>query len=173
VPNANLQFIVTKRNNADIVNAMIDGRVPGAGLFPFWYTQTIRYTDFGAPAALTSTVTLNTSFPQNEFPANVVRGTTLLERITPFSGGTVATATISIGGVGVGGTTTAGLLTATDVFTGSAAGKVETVAATLFGWRYEPTLSPTVLLTTTVGDIDEVVAGECRIHILCLPAVTV
>lgn len=173
MPNRTLQFAVTKRNNADIVNAMIDGRVPGAGLFPFWYTQTIRYTDFGAAASTTATVTINTSFPENEFPANVVRATVLLERITPFAGGSVSAATISIGGVGVGGTTSNGLLTATSVFTGSAAGKVETVGASLFGMRYEPTLSPTVLLTTTTANISALTAGECRVHILVLPAVVV
>lgn len=113
-------------------------------------------------ASLTQEVDLNVAFPQNTFPTNVQRLESYIRRVTDFSGGTISALTAQVGDTGDPN----GLLTATSVFTGVGAGYTETPAAAEFTQRLETAFVPTLLLTSTTANLDQLEAGELWV---CIP----
>ena len=139
-----------------------------------WWRQII-YLDaarrvFTPAAATTQTLTLNTLFPNNSFPANVdvLRGAKL-RRIVDGAGGTISALTAQFGGTFTAGADPNGLLEASNIFTGAGAGYSETPAAAHFAGEYVANLNPTVLLTSTTGDLDELEEGAFEVMIPWAP----
>jgi hypothetical protein len=124
-------------------------------------------SDLSGTAALTKTFTfaelaaLRNKAGSWVIPAYASIVSAQVVRLTDFSGGTVATMTIDVGDAGA----PTELIAAADLFTGAKA----TLAVTnveLATAQYEATAyAPQIVLTSTVGNLDELTAGRCEIAI--------
>jgi len=140
---------------------------------PRWLRFVAAFSEFDAPGVTTDTVTLyaNPSSP-------IILIDAFFNLTVEFSGGTVATATLSIGKTG----TVDALMLAEDVFTGAVVGLKNDATTKGTDIRDDldmgggdtklesPLLVPagtaiTMTLVTTIGDTDELAAGSADVYI--------
>lgn len=108
---------------------------------------------------------LNTLFPRNTFPTNVMRMECYARLIQVFAGGAISAGTVTIGVTG----TADGFLTSTNIFTGATLGMKETVAASLRAPRFEAALAPVAVITSTTANVTAYTTGKLLIGIRYSP----
>lgn len=130
----------------------------------FVWRQIVNFDDFSA-AGLTEALNLNTKFPNNPFPTNVLKGACWVERIVALAGGSVSDAKLEIGDAAADNC----LLTSSDVDTG-AGSFLNTPAATEYDDKaLETAFVPLATLTTVGGNINTLTAGRFQIFIQYQP----
>jgi hypothetical protein len=130
----------------------------------FTHKVNIKYTDLTA-GGLTQTLNILPT-GTGAFAAGFSIWKAALKLITPFTGGTIATATVTIGDAG----TPARYLAAADVKTAVATNtKAYIVSATAYAYTpadiANPTTNVQALFTATSGNLNTATAGECEIYL--------
>lgn len=121
-----------------------------------WRKCELPYTAFTvSPAGLVATASCMT-----EVSEKVVHHKTILVVDTDFAGGTVATATVSVGVAG----SVAAHCAATDVFTGASNGWANKVICTPGYLTYTGPTAIIATLTTTVGNTIALTAGKVTVY---------
>ena len=124
------------------------------------YYRTIVYLDaarrvFAPAAAMAQTLDLNALFPNNTFPANVdLRAGAKLKLLEECSGTGILSLDAELGGTFDTGADPNGLVTSSDVFTGSGLGYRNTPAAAEYDDQYEAAFEPSLTLTSTGANLD-------------------
>lgn len=142
-------------------------------LYGATHCVTITFADLAAgAAALTQTYNILPATTNGVMPALGTSGTDNLPQTgfqaalvaaildTPFSGGTIATATLTIGD----SLSAARYLAATNVFTGATAFHFSGIVANQ-PFTYTAAANLTCLFTTTVGNCNAATAGQVRIYL--------
>jgi hypothetical protein len=168
--------LTTSRSNADAMRADLNGEAPDPSHRIRYWRRELRIGDFTAAAATSDEVALYADLTalalgrlgqSGDFPANVWINVAppYLRRITAFSGGAVSACTIEFGD----NDDPNGLLTATNVFTGAAAGIITTSGAAQYAARFEADYAPVVIIRTTSANVSALTAGACEIVIPYVP----
>lgn len=118
------------------------------------------FTDIALAAGTAQEIALHTLWPRLLFPANVtiMRGASVRVRVNTAG---LTTCTIQLGDAGDPN----GLVTASNLHTGTADRRIITPAAAEYEEHFEAAFEPTITLTSTVDDLDAATAGQFDVRI--------
>ena len=155
----------------DTVRALHQGRIQWPLKMELWWSQLVTLADFTPDAATTQTLTLNTLFANNAFPAEAIILPGTLVRNVTLPTGTPTALTLTVGGTFDAGVDADGLLTTSNLLgSGAAAGDMlQTTAAANYTGSYESAFSPTVFLTATGANLDTLTAVSFEVLIPWTP----
>ena len=155
----------------DTIRALHQGRIKWPFKVELWYRQRITLDDFTPAAATTQTLTLNSLFANNTFPATAILEEGCLVRNVALPTGTPTALTITVGGTFDAGVDADGLLTTSNLLGGGAAAgdMLNTPAAANYARRYESAFSPTVFLSATGGNLNTLTALDIELLIPWTP----
>ena len=153
--------------NAAQIQNLRGGAIRDAWLPSLCWSQLVKFDDW-TETDTGEELDLDVAFAGHEFPNNVIRGHSFLQRVTDHAGGGTTAITIAIGDTNDDN----GLVTALDVFTGAKATLEfeDTVAAAeVVTSKIELAFIPTALIATTTANIDDMTAGAFIAHIQYWP----
>ena len=163
--NSTFAVAIGKGSNPRMIRGLKSGRILHAWAPWLFWRQVITLADFTPAAATSQDLNLHTLFPNNLFPANVIRGPGVLRQLAAFGGGSISAFTAALGD-----DDNDGIVTATNMFTGQANGyKASTVSAAEYAPRVETDYIPHVGLASTSANLSALTAGSLEAIIAYRP----
>lgn len=153
-----------RKANPQIDNLLRKGGFPWLQRHVWWWEQLISVGDFTPESDTSQVLDLDALYPTNPFIDDVylMPGTQVIP-VALFVGAT--TTTIQVGDTNDPN----GLVTATNLHTGTLGVPISTTGAAEYDLRPETGYLPIVTLTTTVENIDDLTTGSVLVRIPWMP----